>query len=173
MKKFLLFAALVVAAIMPSAAQFRFGAEAGLNLSHEIGHNPLKPGFSIGATGEYNFTNHWALQTSLSLSSQPTKSEINWGTIDTGEMHKETVEYTPYYLSIPLRATYSFNASQDIRLSVGFGPQIGVGLFGKTSIIDNGKEDAKASYTDIFNSNSPGCYSNNRFQYGFNARIGA
>lgn len=174
MKKILLIVALVVAAVMPSSAQFRFGAEAGLNLSHELGYfSPLKPGFNIAATGEYNFTNHWALQTSLGLSSQPSKSEINWGDLATGETYSATAEYTPYYLSIPLRATYSFNASQNVKLSVGFGPQIGVGLFGKTSIIDNNKENDKASYTDIFNSNSPGCYSNSRFQYGFDARIGA
>lgn len=172
---------------LPAAAQLRWGVEAGVNVSHALERTETKAGFNLGVTGEYAFAKHWFADAALKLSSQPCgdKSWSGGNPYDpstAGPDYYVERDYTPYYLTLPVRIGYTFEASSRVKLSVAAGPMIGVGLWGSgnakaVSYVTAGQpgqpvvtHDGKVG--NIFK-DVPYGYATSRFEYGANLRIAA
>lgn len=166
---------MLLAAVMPSFAQLRWGVEAGANISHAHETSGTRAGFNIGVTGEYGFAEHWFADAALKFGSQPfsDKSTLTWNDPEQagqGYTYTNKYSFTPYYLTLPVRIGYRFSPSENMKLSVSAGPAIGLGLFGPgKATIGYGRDDASKEKTgNVFT----GKNSWNRFQYGVNARVG-
>ena len=161
----------IIVATAAASAQPRWGIEAGANVSHAFSTTKTKVGFNVGAIGAYSFTPHWALEAALKLSSQPCGNLAI-----SGLSTQSDKDYTPVYLTLPVRAAYSAHISRSVRLSVGAGPMIGVGLFGRGSwnyevnSFPNIKMESRSH--QIFNPHTVECFSSSRFEYGANVRVG-
>lgn len=163
------------AASLTGSAQLRWGVEAGANISHALETSKTKAGFNAGATAEYSFNNHWFMDASLKLSSQPCGDKSDNVFINPWEeaAYGFNSSYTPYYLTLPVRAGYKFAVSSDVTASLAVGPAIGVGLSGKSSINFTGfSEPVEGVDTHrIFSSKSAGCFSSSRMEYGLNVKL--
>lgn len=174
--------------VLSTTAQLRWGVEAGVNVSHAFERTETKVGFNLGATGEYAFAKHWFADAALKLSSQPCgdRSWLGGNYYDTPNSAPEYYverDYTPYYLTLPVRVGYSFDASSKVKLSVAAGPIIGLGLWGKghakqVSYV-TAEQPGKPVIThdsrldNIFKKDVFFGYSTSRFEYGANLRITA
>lgn len=186
-KKFTIILVGIGAFILPASAQLRWGVEAGVNVSHAFERTETKVGFNLGATGEYAFAKHWFADAALKLSSQPCgdRSWLGVNYYDTPNSAPEYYverDYTPYYLTLPVRVGYSFDASSKVKLSVAAGPMMGLGLWGKgharaVSYV-TAEQPGKPVVTydgklgNIFK-DVPYGYATSRFEYGANLRIAA
>ena len=164
--------AIVLSAVLPAAAQFRFGVEAGLNASTADTGDKGRAGFNVGATGEYSFTPDLLIEASLKLSSQPFKFDTLSGDYtqsDDYQIADTRIEsyMTPYYLVLPLRGAYRFNFNQDLKLTGGVGPTFGLGLFGRYSTkLTSPSMVAEEHSNSIFGNNAYAPMSTSRFECG-------
>ena len=124
----------VVIALMMTTELFaqNFGIKAGLNLSKMIAKDDdgiarddyykMKPGFHIGATAEFPFSDMLSFETGLLLSTKGYR------------VSEETLEtkLNLLYLDIPLSAKASFDLGEAKIYGV-FGPYLGFGLSGKSN----------------------------------------
>jgi hypothetical protein len=127
----------IAAAILTAGsaqAQFKFGVRAGLNLTDmsfdtkEGGYlmrsdTKFKPGFQIGAVGDYSFSETFAIQPALMFATQ------GCGIKDSDE--KENL----YYLQLPVNAQYKLDLGET-KLILQAGPYLGYGLGGKYEDLD-------------------------------------
>lgn len=176
------FAVMAIALLCATSSfgQMRWGVEAGVNFSHGYDTDKSKVGFNVGATGEYSINTNWFLDASLKLSSQPCGFSSLWGEYQDGTNdyvspdHKDTGNFTPYYLTLPVRAGYKFNISNNTKLSFAVGPMIGVGLFGKGNIKSENlstKSTAVDTKTNsIFSTTEAACFASSRLEYGANVK---
>lgn len=164
------------AAAFTGSAQVRWGVEAGVNISHALETSKTKAGFNAGATAEYSFNNHWFMDAALKLSSQPCGDKYDNIFINQSDAATYGFDsnYTPYYLTLPVRAGYKLAVGSDAVISLAAGPAIGVGLFGKTSMTFNGLSEhaRKVDTHRIYSSKSAGRFSSSRMEYGINVRLG-
>lgn len=185
-KQFLLFGVLALSTLS-ATAQLRWGIETGVNVSHALERSETKAGFNLGVTGEYAFVKHWFADAALKLSSQPC-GDHSWlggnpyDPLNSDPQYYVERDYTPYYLTLPVRAGYSFDASPKVKLSIAAGPMIGVGLWGKghakavsyVTVEQPGKP--VVTYDDklgnIFK-DVPYGYAVSRFECGANVRLAA
>ena len=164
-----------------AGAQMRWGVEGGVNVSHAFDTEKTKAGFNIGAVGEYSFSSHWFMDASLKLSSQPCGIDVRGSSDDQKFWLK--ADYTPYYLTLLVRAGFKFYPADGVRLHIAVGPMIGVGLWGSGHYSSSalGETDADGNYVagvdkkikHFFSANQERCFSSSRFEYGANAKIGA
>ncbi len=184
MRKIIILVLLAFSCISISA-QLRWGVETGLNISHGFETEKTKIGFNIGAIAEYSFNNSWAVESALKLSSQPCGLEkykttpLSEESVSKNKRLTTISNFEPYYLTLPIRASYRFRLSDCIKLSLSAGPMIGVGLFGKGNVkhLSYSEENTvSASYNkldNVFKNNFYGRFSSSRFEYGANIGIGA
>jgi hypothetical protein len=166
-KKCMIFMLTIMSAITASA-QVRLGVEAGLNVSHAFDTSENKAGFNVGVIGDFSFNRNWAIDSELKLSSQPCGY---YYPLFINSVFPYTVSdsYTPYYLTLPVRAKYTFGLSPMVKMSVAVGPMIGVGLFGKSRIC---RDNIVYKSSNVFDTSNWGYMSDSRFEYGANAKIG-
>ena len=171
--------------VLSTTAQLRWGVEAGVNVSHAFERTETKVGFNLGATGEYAFAKHWFADAALKLSSQPCgdRSWLGGNYYDTPNSAPEYYverDYTPYYLTLPVRVGYSFGASSNVKLSVAAGPIIGLGLWGKGHAKQVSYVTAEQPGKPVvtydgklgnISKDVPYGYATSRFEYGANLRI--
>lgn len=158
-------------------AQIQWGVETGVNISHGLDTSKTKAGFNVGGTAEYSFTSHWFMEAALKLSSQPcgNKDEnVFANPSSSNATYGYSSDFTPYYLTLPVRAGYKLSLRPNATLSLSAGPAIGVGLFGKGKIstIDNGQTLSSINTNSIFSNGSNACFSSSRFEYGASIRLG-
>ncbi|MBD5305499.1 MAG: porin family protein [Bacteroides sp.] len=159
-------------------AQFRFGVEAGVNVSHAMETTGTKAGYNVGVTADYSFSNNIFIESALKLSSQPYGDSGPIGTYYWDNLKNEMEEYcsesvSPNYLILPIRLGYSFILSDKCRLSLSAGPTFGVGLFGRGNLKYTGPADGtveKEKIKNIFDNEDGRELS--RFEVGGSFRLG-
>jgi hypothetical protein len=128
-KKILTVIAVAILTAGSAQAQFKFGVRGGLNLTNmSFGtkksgglirtDTKVKPGFQIGAVGDYSLSEAFAIQPALVFTTQ------GCGIKDSDE--KETL----YYLQLPVNAQYKIDLG-GTKLLLQAGPYLGYGLGGK------------------------------------------
>lgn len=127
LKKSFAIAILAVMTVCASAQdfkKFRFGPTVGLNFASSTAPD-VKPkvGFSIGALGEYNFTNNFYMTSALKFSQKNSKFE------NTKMGFRGS--YKPCYFEIPIRGGYRHNFNDKFSVFGEFGPYFGIGVCGK------------------------------------------
>jgi len=120
-KKSFAIAILAVITVCASAQEFkkfRIGPTVGLNFASNSAKD-VKPkvGFSIGALGEYNFTNNFYMTSALKFSLR--NSKFSRGS------------YSPCYLEVPIHVGYRYSFNEKFSVFGEFGPYIGIGICGK------------------------------------------
>lgn len=137
LKKSFAIAILAVMTVCASAQdfkKFRFGPTVGLNLASNTAKE-VKPkvGFSIGALGEYNFTNNFYMTSALKLSLK--NSKLDGTEFDKNDKTKVKKvfhdSYKPYYFEIPIHAGYRYSFNDKFSVFGELGPYIGIGVCGK------------------------------------------
>lgn len=161
-----------------SYGQMRWGVEAGVNVSHALETNKTKAGFNVGARGEYSLSSLLYLDAALKLSSQPCGYDYTSYFYDQPENgFRNIANFTPYYLTLPVRIGLNFKLSENIKTYIAAGPMIGVGLFGKGNTERNPNISSlgvgdRAKLDNIFKNSQDGCFSTSRFEYGANINLG-
>lgn len=162
-----------------SNAQFRWGLEAGVNISHALETSDTRAGFNIGVVGEYCISTHWFTEAALKLSSQPIRDKYWNGYQPSAEnAFFDKKSYTPYYLTLPVRFGYKCNIVKSLDLSLAVGPMIGLGAFGSGRVSSTYYDETNLP-TEILNQKVDGIFGNerykfssSRFQYGANIKAG-
>lgn len=159
---------LTIMSAITAPAQVRLGVEAGLNVSHAFETTENKAGFNVGVIGDFSFNRNWAIDSELKLSSQPCGNKYSF-LINNEFAYSVSESYTPYYITLPVRAKYTFGLSPMVKMSVAVGPMIGVGLFGKSQ---NFRDGIEYKSSNVFNASKWEYMSDSRFEYGANAKVG-
>ena len=134
----------MLCSITTFSQDIKYGVKGGLNLSNLKGDYPnlsdedvkldtkSSIGFHIGGFLEYKINDKFSIQPELLISMQGNKLELTSEFYDSfyDENYKETFTQTPklYYLNIPLMLKYKLID----KLSIEFGPQIGILLSAKS-----------------------------------------
>ena len=170
MKKILiLIAALAMLVGNAYSRNFRFGAEAGFDLSKPSDtEGGTYPAYHFAINGEYDFISP---SKGLYIAAKVQLADKSWSNklrIPAYNNAKEIAH--PGYLQIPVLAGYRLPVSDDISFKIEAGPYAGVGLFGSSKInIYNGMaKPYKYKEQDCFGTD--GAYS--RFDAGIAAGIG-
>jgi hypothetical protein len=163
MKKFTKVFMLLVffSASAPSFAQ-KFGVKAGLNLSTFMIKDDdqnysddlkLKPGFHLGATGEFPISGKFSFTTGLLFSTKgyKEKGEINFGS---GTLGTYTGFANVNYLEVPLTPKVTFG-SGTTKFYLTAGPYVAIALSGKAKIeVKSGGQTEKNSEKIEFGSDN-------------------
>lgn len=180
MKKVIIAIVCCMVSVM-SYGQLRWGIEAGANISHALETNKTKAGFNIGARADYSLSSLLYLDATLKLSSQPCGYDNTNYYVDKPESGSRVVaNFTPYYLTLPVRIGLNFKLNKYLKTYVAAGPMIGVGLFGKgdtkhyanVSSSGEGTLTGSAKLDNVFKNTFDGCFSTSRFEYGANINLG-
>ncbi|MDR0393560.1 MAG: PorT family protein [Tannerella sp.] len=149
LRKVLVVIAVAILTVGSAQAQFKFGVRAGFNLTNlsfdqESGSlirsdTKFKPGFQIGAVGDYSFGESFAIQPALVFATQGCAIK------DSGETENL------YYLQLPINAQYKLDLGK-MKLLLQAGPYLGYGLGGKyegEDITMGGGDDADYKALDF------------------------
>jgi len=187
MKKYFIVAALCIASVTASAQfvnvkkstindeqRISFGIRAGLNVSKLSGFkwedrdSPFydewssknRIGGHFGVVANVPIAQNFYVQPGLYFTAKGSKLECEFH----GSYWKDEEKYeaTPYYLEIPVLASYRIPLSDDIKIHINAGPYIAYGLGGKLKELDSDDND------DIFGSDGIA----NRFDFGLNVGAG-
>ena len=118
-----------------------FGLKGGLNLSNILAKDDnttysddfkMNPGFHIGATAEFPFSDMFSFETGLLLSTKGYK--ISEEETFMGKKIEMKIKTNLFYLDIPLTAKASFDLG-DAKVFGLFGPYIGMGLTGQSKTV--------------------------------------
>lgn len=139
MKKALLILSILTTTII-SQAQIRFGPEAGLLFtkseaaSDEV-KSKLGVGVRLGVLAELPISTRFSLQPGVYWGLRSSAQNVDYAIL--GQNVSAKTKYTFSYLEIPILAVMKFDAGPG-RISVGLGPQIGLGLSGKMKVSGSG-----------------------------------
>ncbi|MDR1681158.1 MAG: PorT family protein [Prevotellaceae bacterium] len=122
--------------VSAQAPKFAFGVRGGLNLSTAIVNDAaaikIKPGYHIGGTVDYCFTQKFGLQSGLFLSEKGSKIDgFNSGDY-VGGSPDYTFIFDALYLKLPVYATFRKNISDNFKVNIGLGAYFAYGIGGKT-----------------------------------------
>lgn len=149
-KKLFVVASLAVMTVSVCAQdfkKFRWGPTAGLNIaSISSDETSSRVGFSVGAIGEYNFSDNLFMTGTLKFSQKGFKS---------GDYFKAN----PGYLEIPIHGGYRYSINEQFTVFGEFGPYFAFGVCGKAKGIDYS--------TDYFGDGTK------RFDFGLGFAVGA
>lgn len=132
-----------------------FGVKAGLNLSNILAKDDdetysedfkMNPGFHLGITAEFPFTDMISFEPGLLLSSKGTR--ISEEETYMGETYKYEQKVNLFYLDIPLTAKASFDI-ENARVYGVFGPYLGMGLSGKSKSEETFMGETETEEEDI------------------------
>lgn len=105
--------------IPTSAQQVKFGAEAGINLSHyknAKSHAEKKGnmgiGFQIGGTVDYEFKHHWMLMSGVSFM----QTQSNMKLADASVFYFPDTEIKMNHLTVPIKVGYNIHVCQNFNL---------------------------------------------------------
>ena len=135
----IVFLCVVFVALTSVSAQtpeFQFGVKGGLNLSKAFANDASamrrQAGYHIGGSVDYLITSIFGLQSGLFLSKQGSVIDnLNSGKYDGGTPNF-THSFNQLYLQMPLYVALRMNISNELNMSVSFGPYFGYGVGGKT-----------------------------------------
>jgi len=127
----LLFFVIALTMTMESFAQIRFGVKGGLNLANMVINDPdeyqfydLAPktiiGFHMGATAEFSFSEKFAVEPGLLLSTKGYKFEEDG----------DVLSFNMNYLEIPINAIYKIDIG-GAKILIKAGPYLGYAISGK------------------------------------------
>lgn len=128
---------------------FSYGLKAGLNLSTSsynrffTDKKVLKPGFQVGITGEFGFTDAFFLQSELVFTTKGAeyRGAESWiGGTNPPITHWRNI-FTQNYVQVPLKVAYKFNAGADLKLFVNAGGYAAYGI--------SGTDKTKNRYTKV------------------------
>jgi len=170
----------VLNSVSAQTTKFQFGVKGGLNLSTALVNDAsamkFRSGYYFGGTVDYLFTQKFGLQSGLFLSKQGSVIDNLNSRGYVGASPDWTHTFNQLYLQIPLYAAFKKNISNDLNMSIGFGPYFGYGIGGKTNkklnsgIYGDGSTETKWDTfgNGVFDKNLPylkGEYLN-RFDFG-------
>lgn len=117
-----------------------------------------RAGFTAGIGMEYIFSDYWAVQPSLMVTSK--------------ESYYEDAELkakmNPIYLELPLLAAFKIPLNEDIRFVINAGPYLAVGVGGKGKVTYFDREEGSQNYK-LFSGDQAAM---KRFDIGFQGGIG-
>lgn len=126
MKKFLLLAVMVIAA-MSASAQITWNVKGGVGVAHCWGDAEGIGSHFVGKVGagiEKPLTSNWSLMPSLEVAWKGAKESFS----EEGEKFDEQLDI--FYLQIPVLAAYRLNLSDNWNMTLKAGPYFAVGLAG-------------------------------------------
>lgn len=136
--------------IAAASGQVRLGVSGGVNLSR-LSYEPreryttapderILPSYRVGGVIDISLATPFALQTGVFLSGKGGKSRF------TGTAGSYTHTMTPSYLEIPADLLIKPYITRELRLYMGLGPYLGIGLGGKSRY--SGSDVPGGAYTD-------------------------
>lgn len=131
-----------------SAEGFGLGAQFGLNLtkfSHVDRWSDIKPGINVGVTLEKPIVNSLSVKTALLFTMKGTK-----GTNPNGFGGSITTTFAPYYLELPVLASYRVPVSDALRVQFDLGPYFAYGIGGRHKIEAEGRGAGDDVKDDVF-----------------------
>jgi hypothetical protein len=139
-RTFFIFFLLLIAVksnVSAQTAKFGFGIRAGLNLSTALVNDAVaikfKPGYHIGGTVDYFFTQKFGLQSGLFFSVKGSKIVgFNSGDYVGGSPEDYAYTFNELYLRLPLYITFRKSISGKFNVNIGFGSYFAYGIAGKT-----------------------------------------
>jgi hypothetical protein len=117
------------------------GVKAGLNLSNVLMKDnattyssdyKMNPGFNVGVMVDFPMGGVFSIEPGFLISTKGYKDEYKYDDHPNGTV---TIKHktNSYYLDIPVNAKASFNTG-DVKIYGLFGPYLGIGLTGKTTV---------------------------------------
>lgn len=137
--KHFLFAILLFLCISTSAqdSPFRFGVNAGINMSNATIGTALtngtsfRIGYQIGLTVDYAINQDFYILSGISFTTKGSKIEdLNYDDY-IGGTPDFTHKFEQQYIQLPLYGAYKVNIGKDLDLMFGFGPYFAYGVGGK------------------------------------------
>ncbi len=122
-------------------AAFRFGVEAGLNLSNaSVNVDPLdrgtRPGFQIGFTTDYSISDSWYIQSGLSFTTKGVDVEGSDKVAGSNESRNFKYTINESYLQVPVYMAYKIQVAPTTRIAFNVGPYVSYGVDGKVTPSD-------------------------------------
>ena len=146
MKKIISLVVLLAAMAMPVKAQINYGVKGGLNLtSMSFSKDALSPsnqiGFFIGPTVKFTLpVVGLGIDASLLFDQRSTELEATVDDWTTGKESKTSDKIKQQSIQIPVNARFAFGLGDAASIYVFAGPQFGLNLSGKKSIINDAAE---------------------------------
>jgi hypothetical protein len=153
----------------------KFGIKAGLNLSNVLikdnydtysDNLKMHPGFHIGATAEFPFSEMMSFETGLLLTTKGYKYNESEADYEYSE------KASAYYLDIPITAKASFNVGGP-KIYGLLGPYVGIGLTGKYKSEGNYYGQTFSETEDIKWGSDPDVDHLKRLDFGLLGGVGA
>lgn len=136
-----LFLTLALSLCIGATAQdspFRFGINAGINLSNvtigtaKTNGTSFRVGYQVGLTVDYAISSNFYLLSGLSFTTKGSKIEDLDYEDYIGGMPDFTNKFEQQYIQLPLYGAYKMNLSNDLNLMFGIGPYFAYGVGGKS-----------------------------------------
>lgn len=152
MKKTIILGMLLLGSIVGASAQgFRYGATAGVNLSHPTGNyatvEGVKAGAMVGLRGEYGFKSnsegaYLSAGIGWSQKGHKTAQFANYGGNPNSSI---SGKITLNYITVPIHVGYKLPIGSRVSLLGEVGPYLGYAAWGKSILEVDGKETEKTS----------------------------
>lgn len=161
---------------------FRFGVNAGMNLSNamigtvETNGSSFRTGYQIGLTVDYAISGKFNILSGLSFIVKGSQIEDLDYMSYTGGTPDFTNKFEQQYIQLPLFGAYKINLSDDLNLMFGIGPYFAYGVGGKSKRILNrgvyGDGSTEREF-DTFGDNEEYTYFDQlkRFDFGLGALV--
>jgi hypothetical protein len=141
---FLSFFLLVGTSVFSQSSPFRFGVNAGVNMSDAMigtaktNGSSFRVGYQIGATVDYAISQKFTILSGVYFITKGSKIEDLDYTSYIGGIPDFTHKFEQQYLQSPLYGAYKLHLSDDLNVRFGIGPYFAYGIGGKTKKILNG-----------------------------------
>ncbi|MGM9759821.1 MAG: porin family protein [Parabacteroides sp.] len=130
---------------LQAQSKWQITPEAGLSINHENeGNESTYINFKAGASVRYTLKEgmgqkpDFGLQSGLYLRMERgSYHPFAWGNIPTGEgyrLNSSSSDVTRFYLQLPVMAHWSFRVADEVRINLGVGPYVAVGLGGHSNV---------------------------------------
>ncbi|MDR1673525.1 MAG: PorT family protein [Bacteroidales bacterium] len=152
--------------VSAQASKFEFGVRGGLNLSTAIVNDAaairIKPGYHIGGTVDYFFTQKFGLQSGLFLSEKGSKIDGFNSRSYVGGSPDYTFIFDALYLELPVYVAFRKNISGNFNVNMCLGPYFAYGIGGKTKRTLHNSAFADGSTEIEWNTFGNGVYDESR-----------
>ncbi len=150
------------------AGEFRFGINAGMNISSanlDADHSS-KVGFNAGVIGEYNITENVFINAGLKYSQRGVK-DVSWLYYDEDDVYTDKLKWNPGYIEMPIHVGYRYAFSDSFKGFAEFGPYVAYAVSGS---MEDSYGGSVGLYDDTASYILGGKY--NRFEFGLGGAIG-
>ncbi|MDR1090702.1 MAG: PorT family protein [Prevotella sp.] len=141
---FLSFFLLVGTSVFSQSSPFRFGVNAGVNMSDamigtaDTNGSSFRFGYQIGLTVDYAISQKFNILSGVYFITKGSKIEDLDYTSYLCGIPDFTHKFEQQYLQLPLYGAYKFNLSDDFNVRFGIGPYFAYGIGGKSKKTLNG-----------------------------------